>query len=166
VIIGLLSDSHGDVKRTARAVEILRAHRPDRVFHCGDIGSNAVLTELAAGFADPVVSVTCVLGNVDGWSDEPLAAPLPHVIVHGRFYTTELDGQRIAVMHGDDFRRLRAVIESGTYDLVFTGHTHVAEDTREGRTRIINPGALHRARQPACAVLDLTTGTLTPLPLA
>ena len=165
MIIGLLSDTHGNVERTARAVAALKPHRPEHVFHCGDIGSNAVLDELAAGFADPPVPVVGVLGNCDGW-DGALVAPLPHVTVAGRVQATVLAGQRSAVIHGDDPRRLQAVIDSGDYDLVFTGHTHVPEDTREGAVRIINPGALHRAREPGCAVLDLATGRLLLLPVA
>ena len=34
------------------------------------------------------------------------------------------------------------------------GHTHRQADRREGRTRIINPGALHRAATKTVAILD------------
>lgn len=162
MIIGILSDTHGDVKRTVRAIEALKKHRPAHIIHCGDIGSDAVLTELAAGFADPEVPVTCVLGNVDGYGDD-LLSPAHHVQVAGRFATLDLDGKRIAVVHGDDFRRLIGSIQGGLYDYVFTGHTHERADEREGNTRVINPGALHRTWQPGCAVLDLATDTLTYL---
>jgi len=165
MIIGILSDTHGDVKRTVKAIAALKRHRPKQVIHCGDIGSDAVLTELAAGFADPQIPVTCVFGNVDGW-DDPLTSHWTHVWVAGRFAELELDGKKAAVIHGDDFMRLRAVIDSGRYELVFTGHTHQRADEREGPTRIINPGALHRSREPGCAVLNLATGKLTYLDIA
>ena len=161
VIIGIMSDTHGDVKRTAKAIAALKQYKPDHVIHCGDIGSDAVLTELAAGFADPEVPVTCVLGNVDGYTD--LFSPSAHVQVVGRFATLTIDGKKIAVAHGDDARRLIGAIQSGDYDYVFTGHTHERSDEHEGRTRVINPGALHRSREPGCAVLDLVTDQLTYL---
>jgi predicted phosphodiesterase len=41
---------------------------------------------------------------------------------------------------------------------VFYGHTHQAAEHRTGKTRVINPGALHRARPKTFVVLDLATG--------
>jgi len=160
MIIGIMSDTHGDVKRTIKAIAAMKAYQPSHVFHCGDIGSSGVLTELAAGFMDPEIPVTCVLGNVDNWNDD-LMSTWPHVRIDGRFARIEIDGKHIAVVHGDDIHRLLGAINSGTYDYIFTGHTHERSDYRDGKTRVINPGALHRSREPGCAVLDLTTGKLT-----
>ncbi|HMO51731.1 MAG TPA: metallophosphoesterase family protein [Kiritimatiellia bacterium] len=160
MIIGILSDTHGDVRRTAKAIALLKAHQPEHILHCGDLGSFDVLAELAAGFMEPRIPVTCVLGNVDNGNDD-LMSPWPHVRIEGRFARLTLGGKRIALIHGDDFLRLRQACESGDYDMVCTGHTHQREDSRHGQTRIINPGALHRTREPGCAVLDLATGALT-----
>ena len=46
----------------------------------------------------------------------------------------------------------------GAFDFLFYGHTHVAEEHRTGPTRVINPGALHRARVKSVLVLDLPSG--------
>lgn len=165
MIIGIMSDTHGDVKRTVKAIAALKVFHPGHIIHCGDIGSGAVLTELAAGFGDPEIPVTCVLGNVDNYNDD-LISVWPHVMISGRFASLQLDGKKIAVVHGDDTRRLYAAAQEGTNDYVFTGHTHERSDDRKGHTRIINPGALHRAREPGCAVLDLTTDSLTYLSVA
>ncbi len=165
MIIGIMSDTHGDVKRTARAIDALKKFHPMHIIHCGDIGSSSVITELATGFADPTIPVTCVLGNVDGWNDD-LMSYWPHVQIQGRFAKLELVGKNIAVVHGDDFNRFQSAIIRQEFDYVFTGHTHVRSDEREGRTRVINPGALHRASEPGCAVLDLETDTLTYLSVA
>jgi putative phosphoesterase len=162
--LALLSDTHGNVARTVRAIAALKAHRPGHVIHCGDIGSAAVLTELAAGFADPETPVTCVLGNVDTYADD-LFSPVAYLDIAGRLATLTLAGKSIAVIHGDDTRRLDGLIANQTFDYIFTGHTHAAADDQRGRTRIINPGALHRAHQPSCAILDLATNRLTFLPI-
>ncbi len=163
--LALLSDTHGNVARTVRAIAALKAFHPDHVIHCGDIGSAAVLTELAAGFADPETPITCVFGNVDTYADD-LFSPVGYLDLPGRLATLHLAGHAIAVLHGDDLRRLDGLIASQNYDYLFTGHTHLAADDRHGRTRVINPGALHRAQQPSCAILNLATDDLTFLPIA
>jgi predicted phosphodiesterase len=64
---------------------------------------------------------------------------------------------RIAFLHGDDSRLLYDLEHSGDYDFVFHGHTHVAAERQTGPTRVVNPGALHRANPKTLAVLDLAT---------
>jgi len=54
---------------------------------------------------------------------------------------------------------------SGQYDYLFYGHSHVASEHRTGPTRIINPGALHRARPKTFAVLDLESGDMASISL-
>src|SRR5205814_5224012 len=65
-----------------------------------------------------------------------------------------LAGKRVAVTHGHmhtDVRRLLAARP----DYLLSGHSHHADDRRDGPTRRINPGALHRADQFTVALLDL-----------
>lgn len=154
--LGILSDTHGQVRRTRAAAEQLKARGVEAVIHCGDIGSQAVLLELVEAFAPPAIPVHAVYGNVD--YDDYVGAGIE---LHGRFADLELGGRRIAIVHGDDGGRLYVACTSGRYDYVFTGHTHAREDRRQGRTRIINPGALQRTPQPGVAVLDLETDALT-----
>ena len=159
--IGILSDTHGDVARTIRAAKLLRDAHVEAVIHCGDIGSQRIIAELIEAFApESKIPVHAVLGNVDG--DELVGAG---VDLRGRFADLQLGGKKIAVIHGDDGPLLRRTLFSQKYDYIFTGHTHVREDRRDGRTRLINPGAIYRAPVPGCAVLDTETGALTYLDL-
>jgi uncharacterized protein len=153
--IGLMSDTHGNVARTTRAAEMLRARRVEAVIHCGDIGSQGVLVALVEILEPPKIAVHAVLGNVD--FDDYVGAG---VELRGRFADLQLAGRRVAILHGDDFSRLRQAVASQRFDYIFTGHTHSSEDRREGRTRIINPGALHRAARPGVAVLDISDDSL------
>ncbi|MFH0907391.1 MAG: YfcE family phosphodiesterase [bacterium] len=160
--IGILSDTHGDVERTALAARILKHHGATVVVHCGDIGSEGVLTELSSQLGLAGIPVHAVLGNVD----TPELARFPAsagVNVQTRMAEIESDGKRIAVIHGDDIMRLKDAVVSGQYNYVLTGHTHLRSDTRIGTTRIINPGALHQAYPPSVAVLDVETGELMSL---
>src|SRR5262249_46240640 len=72
----------------------------------------------------------------------------------------DLEGSRVAFIHGDVGSLMRKVEHSGEYDYLFYGHTHQAEEHHPARTRVINPGALQRARVKTFVVLDLASGAL------
>jgi putative phosphoesterase len=163
--IGILGDTHGNGGRTATAADVLATHGVSAVFHCGDIGNEDVLTELIAVFELPQVPVYCVFGNCDYPPDFSQFPANTVVQLRDRFAEVEIGGASVAVAHGDDAVRLRAAIQSGKYDYVLTGHTHRMDDTRHGTTRVINPGAVHRAADPTVAVLDLQTDTLSYIPI-
>ena len=48
----------------------------------------------------------------------------------------------------------RRLLSEQRHDYLLQGHTHVKQDIRVGRMRIINPGALHRANPKTVALLD------------
>ena len=72
----------------------------------------------------------------------------------------ELEGKIIAVTHGDRPALKSQMLSSQKYDYFFQGHTHVREDIRVGKTRLINPGAVARSNPPVAALLDLTADQL------
>ncbi|RIK75783.1 MAG: YfcE family phosphodiesterase [Planctomycetota bacterium] len=149
--IGVVSDTHGRAANAQAAAIVLAEHAVEAVLHCGDIGSDDVVR------AFDLWPTHFVLGNTD---DQPAA--LERAILaagqtyHGAFGDLRLGNRRIALLHGDDTRRLKETIASQQYDLVCYGHTHVAATRREGRTLVLNPGALHRAKTYTIAVVDLT----------
>jgi putative phosphoesterase len=164
--IGILSDTHGDVRRTEAGLDLLLQHPIEALCHCGDIGSESVLTALSAACLPRKIPVYAVLGNVDLFEGEVTNFPTGLGIrVCGRRAELELGGRTLVVIHGDDPHLLDSALQSQRYDYCLTGHTHVADDTREGRTRVINPGALHRTRIPSVALLDLATDQLQVLRL-
>jgi hypothetical protein len=65
-----------------------------------------------------------------------------------------LGGKRFLVMHGDDYSAKRRATELQNFDYLLHGHTHVYSDEKIGRTRVLNPGALYRARPKTIALLD------------
>lgn len=157
MLIGIISDTHGNIDRTQQAVRLLESLEVELVLHCGDVGALAVLTRLDRW------PVHFVLGNVDSprmLCDEEHAV---HEICHDRFGSLELEGKRIALLHGDDSRRLRQTIQSGQWDLVCYGHTHAAAITTVGKTLVVNPGALHRSSRPSIAVVELPALRATPI---
>lgn len=154
MLLGIMSDSHGDAAATAAAVSLLEARGAAYLIHCGDICGEQVLDELAGR------PCTFVWGNCD------FVTPALRNYVQALGLTVPNAGARlvlgdrhIAVFHGhepefDDAGR------RGKCDYIFHGHTHRFADRTIGTCRIINPGALFRARPRTCALVDLRNGAL------
>ena len=160
MIVGILSDTHDRAGATAAAVELLRKGGAEFFIHCGDVGSEHILDDLAG------LRAAFVWGNND-WDRLSLQryAQDLGLICYGSFGELELGGKKFAVMHGDDVRLRQRVLDEQRHDYLLQGHTHVRSDQRVGRVRCINPGALHRARQKSVALLDTDTDALTFLPV-
>lgn len=148
--LGVVSDTHGHVEYARQAVRKFESFQVDRVLHCGDVGT-AEVVELFAPWPTGFV-----FGNCD-YDRTALAAAIEAAgqTCYGEFGTLELDGRRIAVLHGDDHQRYHAALAGGRFDLVCYGHTHVADLRQHGATWALNPGALYRANPHTLAVVEL-----------
>jgi putative phosphoesterase len=151
VVIGVLSDTHGNVEAARRAVEVFAGCDVGAILHCGDVGDPEVLRVLRAA----VERVWFVWGNMDrpnrAWAEAVEALGLhwpdgPLVV--------ELGGRRILLAHGHEWQ-LKTLASDDAFDYVLTGHSHRRNDERIGGTRFVNPGALHRARPKTVATIDL-----------
>lgn len=155
-----MSDTHGQVDLALAAAREFIFRGIDAVVHCGDIGSDLVLTEMTAMFQTLDIPLYAVLGNTDLHTDYSHFPKNIGVQLLGRFGSLELAGRRIAVLHSDDEAHFERIVESSEYDYVFFGHTHVCHDEKRRKTRFINPGATGRGMNPSCAVLDLADDEL------
>jgi putative phosphoesterase len=153
--IAVLSDSHGRNERARAALDEVRARAITTVIHCGDIEDPATIPL----FRD--FDAHFVLGNCD-WDEQGLRRAIAQVgaTLHEGFGHLELGGRKIAFLHGHEKGRMREVENSGHFDYLFYGHTHVAKEHVTGPTRVINPGALHRANPKTFIVVDLTSGAV------
>ena len=161
--IGLLSDSHGRAAVTQRAVDLLLEHGAGMLVHLGDVGGIEVIDALvtAAPGGDQPVEAHLVFGNCD-WDAASLAsyAASVGVIVDHPQGRLEPDGQGVLVfMHGHNHRAMAEALARQVRWLCH-GHTHERLDVRRGPTRIINPGALHRAATYSVALLETETDEL------
>jgi len=150
--IGILSDTHGRQQTAGAALQLLRERGIGTVIHCGDI-DDVETVRLFQGF-----TVHFLYGNGDFDRGElEQAVQAIGGTIHGAWGQLELEGVKIAFLHGDDKRLMNDVEQSGYFDFLFYGHTHQAAEQRTGPTRVINPGALHRARPKTFVVLDLAS---------
>jgi putative phosphoesterase len=130
------------------------------ILHCGDIEDADTVWLFPA-------HSHFVFGNCDS-DREVLRQAVADIggVLYEPFGSLELDGKRIAFLHGDDTRLFRDLEQNGRYDYLFYGHSHVADERRTGPTRVINPGALHRARPKTFAILDLDSGKVESVTVA
>ena len=157
--LGILSDTHDQVVRTAGAVAQLVAEGAEALIHCGDLTGPAVVRACAA------LPSYYVFGNND-YDEDALRRAITTAggVCLDRGGEVTFAGRRLAVTHGDSAKEVRRLAAARPDYLLF-GHSHVPVDDREGPTRWINPGALHRASSWTVAILDLPTDTLRFLEL-
>jgi putative phosphoesterase len=126
--IGAVSDTHSYYDE---ALDGLLAGA-DRIIHAGDVGTIDVLARLRA-----LAPVTAVMGNTDipFWEDD-----LPWEAV------VEALGLRILVCHiGKSLMGRHDPVAEG-FDLVISGHSHLAAVEWRENTLFLNPGAAGKAR--------------------
>jgi len=156
--IGVISDTHDDVRAIEDALRILNSEAVTVLLHCGDLCGPAALSALS-GFDTWVAR-----GNMD--RHPALRATARETIGAARFadrHRLTLGGKSAALIHGHRQHELRALISNGEHAWVFHGHTHRRRDERIGSTHVINPGALGgiRWQQRSFCILDLSTGEVT-----
>ncbi len=156
MLIAILSDTHSRTNPLIAAIDMLRGRGAEHYIHCGDVGGEEVLDCLAG-----LPAVTFVWGNND-WDVRALEdyAQNLNVTCAGRAADLILDGKRFAVIHGDNASQKAEIVKSQQHDYLLQGHTHVFNDQRIGRMRLINPGALYRANYKTVALLDTATDKL------
>ncbi len=154
--LGVISDTHGHVFNTKRAADVFARCDVEAVLHCGDIGSPVIPGLLAQW------PTHYVLGNVDmdgaALRDAIAAAG---GTCHGRLGGLTIGERQVAWLHGDDQQQLSTLIRSGQWDLICFGHTHQASQIQQGKTMLLNPGALVRAWPKTVAVVDLLRWDVT-----
>jgi hypothetical protein len=150
MLLGVVSDTHGDLPRTRAAVQKLESLEVAVVLHCGDIGTPEVVSLFDRW------PTHFVFGNCDH-DRKTLARAIEKAgqTCHGTFGQLEFEGVRIAFTHGDNAELLEDTIAGGDWSLVCHGHTHVVRQEWLGNTLVLNPGAVHRANPHTIATVEL-----------
>ena len=133
--IGLISDTHDNIQNIQSAISLFSDKHVSFVLHAGDI----VSSEAVQAFTG--VKLIAVLGNNDLEIDR-LTNAFDKIggQLKGEFYEMEQEDLIFALYHGTDSRRKESLIQSGKYDVVVCGHTHIVQNKKVGKTLVINPG--------------------------
>lgn len=139
------------------------------LLHLGDAGTPAVLDALVvAAPGRPAGEATLPARVVFGNNDDPRELiPYAEAIGLGVDHPVgwlPVEGGELVYLHGDDDAAMQAALNRGVRYL-YHGHTHRPRDDRRGATRIINPGALHRAAAYHVALLDTGSDALAFVPV-
>ena len=150
--IAIVSDTHSRTATIQQTLAVIAQRRIKLIIHCGDIEVDDAVRLFPA-------HTHFVFGNCD-WDRDAIRTAIERTgaTLHEPFGHLEIAGKALGFVHGDDKTLLHDLIAAETFDYIFHGHTHIARDERVGRTRVINPGALHRARPKTFVILDVATG--------
>ena len=127
--IGVLSDTHDNIPKIERAVQVFNKEGVSLVIHAGDY---------AAPFSlEPLKKLKCdycgVFGNIDG-EKKGLTGKSGGRIKKGPF-VIERGGKRIVVLHD----RTNPALPK-RFDILIYGHTHNPSVEKESGRLIVNPG--------------------------
>lgn len=128
---GILSDTHGRLPATVfEAFDGVQ-----RIFHCGDVGAQAILNELVL-----IAPVTAVAGNMDPW---PLSGTLPDEVVDRAEFGTVAMAHTAGPSHENE-RIAQALLHrfrSADPRVILFGHSHQPYSDTLGTTIFLNPGS-------------------------
>lgn len=168
--IGIISDTHDHIANTERAILLLREKGIELLCHLGDWVAPFTVESIVRSIRKYDIPLKGVLGNNDGevfdivrtnpqkWEIELAHHTLSFVV----------DKKTVVLYHGTDEIITDALVHSGKYDVVCTGHTHVPGSVHIGSTILVNPGTLSGFSPPRggkidvgeCAVYDAKTHTV------
>lgn len=159
-MLGVISNSDGRADRIAAAVNFFKSAGATFVIHLGDVGGRHVLDALGS------VHSAFVWGD----RDKDRMGLLRYgdsvgVDCLGVVGDLELEGKRVAVLHGDDRKLLRRLLDEQQHDFVLCGHEASVEDYTIGKTRVLNPGPLHGGKSASALLFDPATGKTKLVPL-
>ncbi len=153
MIIGLLSDTHGDLTYATRGYALLKSLGVTRFIHAGDVGGESILDLFAGDTLD------FVFGNNDVDRDALASyAASIGLACHDVCGSIAIDEHVISFTHGDRPQLVQRAIADPRTSYLIVGHTHLFGKRQINMTQIINPGALHRAKIKTVATLNPLAG--------
>lgn len=153
MIVGLIADTHDRLQMVDKAIKKLNEMKVELVLHAGDYIAPFVIPR----FKELKATLIGVFGNNDG-DHELLKKKFSELSLEmrGNFAELNVDGLKIALLHGHEEELLKALVNSEGFDVVVHGHTHKAEVYRKGKTLVVNPGEVcgYLSGKSTIALLD------------
>jgi putative phosphoesterase len=132
MLIGIISDTHDNQDKTREAIELFNSKGVEYVIHAGDYTSPFTLKL----FKELNCKYVGVFGNNDG--DKILLLERSEGNIHYQPYIFTLQNRKIVVLH--EHQLVDALADSGHFDLIIYGHTHVPDVRKVKNTLVVNPG--------------------------
>ena len=133
--IGVLTDTHDNLKAIDCAVDFFNRERVEHVLHAGDYVAPFALN----AFGRLQCPLTGVFGNNDGDKIELSNMAADHQLSLNRApFSLTIANRNILLIH--EPYELEAFIKSGCYHLIVYGHTHKHDLRKIASTLVFNPG--------------------------
>lgn len=147
--IALLSDIHDQTSHLLAALSRAEEEHCRHLLFMGDMEDLETFRLLRSEWSWPI---DLVFGNNEDDRGEflHLSRSFTQTTHHGETGDIDLDGRRIAFTHYP-VPALR-MAETGRYNAVFFGHTHIPEHKKVGLCLLANPGEIQGRRQPCFSV--------------
>lgn len=153
--IAIISDTHDNLINLEKALSHMHKNGVTAIVHCGDACCLPTLNFLEKHFNGKIYFS---LGNCDeGYNIA--GAKLKNIRIFQNFGELDLEGIKIAFAHFP--ATAKTLFNSGNYDFVFHGHTHMPWISETKENFLANPGNLAGINYAATfAVLDTITKKL------
>ena len=118
-MIGIMADSHDNLNAIRKAVDFFNGEKVEMVIHAGDLISPFTSNE----FKNLKMPFEAVFGNNDG-ERTGLKQAYSDLCVLEDFKEFNINGRKIAVIHGHQNKITNALAAGGNYDVLIRGHSH------------------------------------------
>lgn len=144
-----MSDTHDNVEIAKDIAKVFEEKGAEAFIHCGDIVSGKMVEALKdAGLKNGIF----IQGNMDKPNLEELKKAIENAGFQFVGENSEIkfedeenkDNFLAYVTHGDNALIIEEAVRSGKFEFIFHGHTHKKNVKSEGKTTIINIGALSK----------------------
>jgi len=155
MLVGLIADTHDNLPLVEKAIKRLNKENVELVLHAGDYVAPFVIPK----FKELKAKLIGVFGNNDGDRELLRRRFSEHrgLEIRGNFAQITAESVKIALLHGTEEELLKALVDSGSFDVIVHGHTHNAEVYQKGRTLVVNPGEVcgYLSGKSTIALLDV-----------
>lgn len=153
--IGVIGDSHDNLKNIEKALSILTSNDVDVILHTGDI-----ISPFSAKLFTKIETPSYfTFGNNDGEKlllKEILSSSKNCKLIWPKA-SIELMNYKIILLHGEDESIVESLAESNKYDLIAYGHWHKVVNKKVNNTILVNPGELcgYLTGKASLAIIEL-----------
>ena len=135
MLIGIVGDTHNNLKNISKICDIFNAEKVDLVVHTGDI----TLPKSLKAFRELNCKLLGVFGNNDiDEKDDLLEASKDFKCnIHDEPFFCEFNNKKICIVHHPDLINDNLIRQA---DFIFHGHTHRYRNEIIDKTIIFNPG--------------------------
>lgn len=156
MLIGIFSDVHDHLQNLRMVLDFFKAQKITALIFCGDFCSPFT----ARCMCEYDITIHAVFGNNDGdrYNITLAANENPgRLRLHGEHAEVIFEEKKIAATHYPLYGK--ALAQTGAYDLVCSGHTHIAYKENFGTTLWINPGEVMGWKgKVTCGIYNTSNG--------